>query len=340
MASLGESGTIEENAIEFLGIRRITAVELGIKRSKNGSSFTYVDDARRPVSTATLKRIADLVIPPAWSDVRIATERDAHLQAVGRDAAGRLQYIYHPEWIEVRDAAKAFRLSQIGSVLGRLRACIKRDLTDSTVSMPLAAAARIVDLLHLRAGHEVYAGDEGGRGVSTLLKRHLKMDADVFHLAFRGKGGKHIDKTCDDPLLYAALKELRAYPGVRLFKLKTNDGFRPMTAGDLNQYLARNSGKPITAKDFRTLFASSMALNELQNFGTPDTTAIARRAVAAVARKISIELANTPAVTRRSYIHPRIVESFEKGELENSADPPKKRGLSSSESRLMKFLQT
>lgn len=206
--------------------------------------------------------------------------------------------------------------------------------------MPLAAAARIIDLLHLRAGHEVYAGDEGGRGVSTLLKRHLKMDTDVFHLAFRGKGGKHIDKTCNDPLLYVALKELRGLPGARLFKLKTNGGFRPMTAGDLNQYLAQSSGKPITAKDFRTLFASSVALNELRTLECPTTTVVARRAVAAVARKISIELANTPAVTRRSYIHPRIVESFEKGELENSIGLQKKRGLSSSESRLMKFLQS
>jgi DNA topoisomerase I len=339
VAILGESGTIEENAIEFLGIRRITAAELGIKRSKNGSSFSYVGDVKRPISRVTRKRIADLVIPPAWSEVRIATEKDAHLQAVGRDAAGRLQYIYHPEWVEVRDAAKAFRLSQIGSVLGRLRARIRRDLADGTVNMPLAAAARIVDLLHLRAGHEVYAGDEGGRGVSTLLKRHLKIDTDVFHLAFRGKGGKHIDKTCDDPLLYAALKELRSYPGARLFKLKTNDGFRPMTAADLNQYLARNSGKPITAKDFRTLFASSIALSALQYLERPTTTVVARRAVAAVARKISIELANTPAVTRGSYIHPRIIERFEKGELGLFSDS-QKRGLSVAESRLMTFLQT
>ena len=131
----------------------------------------------------------------------------------------------------------------------------------------------------------------------------------------------------------AALKELRTYPGARLFKLKTNDGFRPMTAGDLNQYLARNSGKPITAKDFRTLFASSVALNELQNLERPTTTVVARRAVAAVARKISIELANTPAVTRKSYIHPRIVESFEKGELEDVEDAPRKRNLSLAELR-------
>ena len=340
VTSLDEPGTVEENAIEFLGIRRITADELGIKRSKNGASFSYIDDGKRNISRTNLKRIADLVIPPAWSDVRIATEKDAHLQAVGRDAAGRLQYIYHPEWVEVRAAAKAFRLTQIGSVLGRLRTCIKRDLTDGTENMPLAAAARIVDLLHLRAGHEAYAGDEGGRGVSTLLKRHLKMDSDGFHLAFRGKGGKHIDKSCDDPLLIAALKELRTYPGARLFKLRTSDGFRPMTAGDLNQYLAESSGKPITAKDFRTLFASSVALNEFQGLEHPRTTAVARRAVAAVARKISAELANTPAVTRKSYIHPLIIESFEKGELEHIEDAPRKRNLSLAESNLMQFLHT
>jgi DNA topoisomerase I len=339
VASLDEPETAEESAIEFLGIRRITADELGIKRSKKGTSFSYVNEVNRNISRTTLKRIAELVIPPAWSEVRIATEKDAHLQAVGRDAAGRLQYIYHPEWVEVRDAAKAFRLTQIGGVLSRLRVCIRRDLADVTGNMPLAAAARIIDLLHLRAGHEAYAGDEGGRGVSTLLKRHLKMDSDGFYLVFRGKSGKHIEKSCDDPLLITALNELRAYPGARLFKLKTEEGFRPMTAADLNQYLAQSSGKPITAKDFRTLFASSLAINELQNFGRPPTTTVARRAVAAVARKISIELANTPAVTRKSYIHPRIVESFEKGELGNAEDAPRKRGLSSAESKLMKFLQ-
>lgn len=340
MSSLGDSETIEENAIEFLGIRRITADELGIKRKKKGTSFTYVNDAKRTPSRTNLKRIADLVIPPAWSDVRIATEKDAHLQAVGRDAAGRLQYIYHPEWGEVRAAAKAFRLSQLGSVLGRLRVCIRRDLTEGTVNMPLAAAARIVDLLHLRAGHEAYAGDEGGRGVSTLLKRHLKMDSDGFHLAFRGKGGKHIEKSCNDPLLIAALKELRTYPGARLFKLKTSDGFRAMTAADLNQYLAESSGKPITAKDFRTLFASSAALNHFQNFGPPRTTAVARRTIMDAARKISAELANTPAVTRKSYIHPSIIERYERGKLETAGDAPKKRGLTTAEAKLMQFLQT
>ncbi len=339
VASADESAAIEESAIEYLGIRRITADGLGIKRSRKGANFSFIDDSKRVISRTHLKRINDLVIPPAWHDVRIATEKDAHLQAVGRDAAGRLQYIYHPEWVEVRAAAKAFRLSQIGSVLGRLRVRIRRDLADGTVNMPLAAAARIVDLLHLRAGHEAYAGDEGGRGVSTLLKRHLKMDGDGFHLAFRGKGGKHIEKSCDDPLLLTALKELRAYPGARLFKLKTSDGFRPMTAGDLNQYLAESSGKPITAKDFRTLFASATALDELQGFGLPGTTAIAKRAVAAAARKISAELANTPAVTRKSYIHPRIVESFERGELETAGNAPRKRGLSSAESKLVKFLE-
>jgi DNA topoisomerase-1 len=113
-----------------------------------------------------------------------------------------------------------------------------------------------------------------------------------------------------------------------------------MTAGDLNQYLAESSGKPITAKDFRTLFASSEALNAFQGLERPGTTAVARRAIAAVARNVSAELANTPAVTRKSYIHPRIIESYESGGLEYVEDAPRKRNLSLAESRLMRFLQT
>ena len=337
MLPLDEPEIIEQNIIKSLGIRRITVEELGIKRSKNG--FSYVDDSKRTISRITLRRINDLVIPPAWSDVRIAVDKDSHLQAVGRDAAGRLQYIYHPEWVEVRDAAKAFRLLQIGKALGRLRLRIRSDLEQDTLEMPMATAARILDILHLRAGHEVYAGEEGGRGVSTLLKRHLKIDDNNFKLAFRGKGGKPIYKECNDPILIIALKKLRSYPGSRLFKLKTPNGYRPMTAVDLNEYLSTSSGKPITAKDFRTLFASSIALNKLLQAGAADSESAAKRIVSQIAREISAELANTPAVTKKSYIYPRIIGQFESGRLQ-SVVSSKKRGLSSAESKLMGFLES
>src|SRR4029079_9523071 len=232
-----------------------------------------------------------------------------------RDDAGRLQYIYHSAWEDVRAAAKAVRLAQLGQALSSLRPAVEADLKIVGALVPLAVATRLVDLLHLRAGHESYAGDEGGRGVATLLKQHVKVDGASFLLRFRGKGGKPIEKIHTDAALAEALAALRAIRGPRIFKLQMEQGFRPMTASDLNAYLAEIAGKPVTAKDFRTFYASATALDHLSQLGPIESPAARRRVVAEIARAISAELANTPAVVRKSYIHPRIVAKFELGEL-------------------------
>lgn len=338
-AALGV-GEVEQQAIENLGLKRIDASELTIERVTSANGFQFLHDGKRQVSRRDLKRITELVIPPAWTEVRIASGRDSHLQAIGRDEAGRLQYIYHSDWEDVRAAAKAFRLQQIGQALPALRPQIEEQLKRDSERLPLAAAGRLVDLLHLRAGHETYAGDEGGRGVATLLKQHVQIDGPTFQLKFRGKGGKRIDKTCSDATLAEALAELRRIRGPRLFKLKSKDGWRPMTAADLNSYLTEASGKPITAKDFRTLFASSMALDRLSLVEAADTPTKCRRIIAETAREISVELANTPAITRKSYIHPLIVTKFEAGELFGFTNSRARAGLNAAESKLMRFLET
>jgi DNA topoisomerase-1 len=340
MAAALELGEIEQKAIDDLGLRRIETSELTIERVAAKEGFQYVRDGKRAVSRRDLKRIAELVIPPAWSDVRIACDSDSHLQAVGRDEAGRLQYIYHSSWDDVRAAAKAFRLQQLGQALPSLRPAVEEHLTKDSANLPLAAAARLVDLLHLRAGHETYAGDEGGRGVATLLKRHVQIDGASFRLNFRGKGGKRIDKTHADPALAEVLAELRRIRGPRLFKLKTKDGYRPMTAADLNAYLTEVSGKPITAKDFRTLFASAAALDRLCSLDAVDSAAKRRGIIAEIAREISLELANTPAIARKSYIHPLIISKFETCELEGFSNARARAGLTPAESKLMRFFET
>src|SRR5687768_1637803 len=254
---------IEQQAIESLGLKRIDASELTIERVACGNGFQFLRDGKRAVGRRDVKRISELAIPPAWSEVRVACDCDSHLQAVGRDEAGRLQYIYHSDWEDVRAAAKAFRLQQIGQALPVLRPQIEEHLKKDSEKLPLAAAARLVDLLHLRAGHETYAGDEGGRGVATLLKQHVRVDGASFLLRFRGKGGKRIEKAHSDAVLAEALTALRGIRGPRLFKLRTEQGYRPMTASDLNAYLAEIAGKPVTAKDFRTFYASATALDHL-----------------------------------------------------------------------------
>jgi DNA topoisomerase-1 len=328
---------VEQKTIDELGLRRIDTSELVIERIAANGSFDFLVEGKR-VGRRDRKRISELTIPPAWSEVRIAGDRDAHLQAVGRDEAGRLQYIYHSAWEDVRAAAKAFRLIHMGQGLPRLRSAIENEMKRGADTFPLAVAARLVDVLHLRAGHENYAGDEGGRGVATLLKRHLEIDGASFQLKFRGKGGKKIEKTKTDATLADALAELRRVRGPRLFKRRTNEGYRPMTAIDLNAYVAEKSGKPITVKDFRTLYASAGALDHFLHIGRVGKAAC-RRAVAEVARQIGNELANTPAVVRKSYIQPQIIEKFERGELTGMPDAHTRAGLTPEESKLMRFLE-
>jgi DNA topoisomerase I len=332
-------GDVEQKAIDELGLRRIDASELTIERISGNDRFAYLRGGRRPVGRRDRNRIIELAIPPAWSEVRIAQDPDAHLQAVGRDDAGRLQYIYHSAWEDVRAAAKAVRLTQLGQALSSLRPAVEADLKIDGARLPLAVATRLVDLLHLRAGHESYAGDEGGRGVATLLKQHVKVDGASFLLRFRGKGGKPIEKIHTDAALAEALAALRAIRGPRLFKLQTEQGYRPMTASDLNAYLAETAGKPVTAKDFRTFYASATALNHLSQLGIIEAPTARRRALAEVARAISAELANTPAVVRKSYIHPAIVEKFERGELSAMNNSRTRAWMSAAESKLMRFFE-
>ena len=275
-------GEVEQKAIDDLGLHRIDTSELTIDRISARERFIFVREGIRGVGHRDLKRIAELAIPPAWSEVRIATDSNAHLQAVGRDEAGRLQYVYHSAWEDVRSAGKAFRLIQMGQALPRLRPAIERNLRNDGPNLSFAAATRLVDLLHLRAGHETYAGEEGGRGVATLLKRHLQIDGASFRLCFRGKGGKRIEKNHKDAQLAMVLAELCRIRGSRLFKLKTEDGYRPMTASDLNKFLAEVSGKPVTAKDFRTNYASATALDKLSHIGQVDSPAACRRAIAEI----------------------------------------------------------
>jgi DNA topoisomerase-1 len=331
---------IAEAALKELGLRRVSTDDLTILKVVEGTTVRYIDSRRsKAVNGFHRKRIEALVIPPAWTEVRIARDRQAHLQAIGRDDAGRLQYIYHSSWDDVRSVAKAFRLLELGRALPRLRSRIAADIPPPSPQFPLAAAARLVDLAHLRAGHEAYAGDEGGRGAATLLKRHVKIEGSTISLSFRGKGGKKIEKTLADEPLAAALAELYQWKGPRLFKLKIDGSTRPMTATDLNAYLVKRSGRSISAKDFRTFFASARALERLQGVERPLSGAARKKLLGDIAREIAEELANTPTITRKSYIHPVIIEAFEAGELQERIPARPRRGLSAAEASLSRFLE-
>lgn len=301
------------------GLLMVRKDTLDITRRRHGRGYRYFDRAGQPITDkALIARLAALAVPPAYVEVRFSAHPRAHLQAVGRDAAGRLQYRYHPDWEEVRSQLKAERLARFAEALPRIRRRVARDLSAPVGSrlLALAGVVELVTLTAIRPGEEAYAKERGTRGAATLLKSNLKEKAEGLELSFQAKGGRKVVCAIADPRFRALVARLRALPGRRLFQHRTAQGeVRPVRAGDVNAYLKQVSGIPVSLKDFRTLVASARVLEELA-VRTPETSDRRRNAQILQAVRIAAEtLHNTPAICRKSYVLPAVVEAFEDGTL-------------------------
>ncbi|GLK76289.1 DNA topoisomerase I [Methylopila jiangsuensis] len=296
--------------------------DLTITRRRAGRGFRYLDAKGRPVrDAATLERIDALAIPPAYEEVRIARDANVHLQAIGRDEAGRAQYRYHPDWNAVRELKKVERLDRVIEALPKLRRRVARDLASPRLSRAkaLAAAVALIDETHIRVGCEAYVRSNKAHGASTLLKRHVKVKGEAVQLAFRGKGGKDISCSIRSGRLARAVGRIGALPGRRLFQYRDADGaVRRITAVDVNAYLREATGLPVTAKDLRMLGASANAAEHLAELEPATSPTARRRQLSAVMRAISERLANTPAVVRKSYVHAVVVDGFGSGSLKKA----------------------
>jgi DNA topoisomerase-1 len=325
------------------GLTYVETGDLRLRRRRCGKGFSYADGQGRTVRDKAVKaRIRRLAIPPAWTDVCIAEDERAHIQAVGRDAEGRLQYRYHADWEQARAEMKMHRLLRLGSALPRLRQAVKEALSapEITRNKAVAAVVRLIDLALLRPGYEEYAQARGSRGASTLLKSDVVIEGDTVVVAFEGKGGKPVKRVIEDRLLARAAKALSALKGRRLFSTPGDDGRpRPITAREVNAFLAEASGTDVTAKDFRTFRASAEALAFLAEQGGHDSEKRRKQAIVEAADKASEALANTRSVARSSYIHPSVIEAYERGKLEGSLFRGRMRaGLDKIEGALMRFL--
>jgi len=298
---------------------------LTVRRQRCGTGFTF-----RLASGAVLRDRADLArlkalaVPPAYTEVRFAADASAHLQAVGTDAAGRLQYRYHPRWAEVREALKARRLARLARSLPDIERAVTKALQAETVdeSFVLAAVVRLVNLTAIRAGGEAYARDHGTRGATTLLKSNVKVADGTIMLQFRAKGGKPVSKAVRDARLCAAVEALLLLPGRRLFQYPDAEGaLRTVRAGDVNAFLCRVAGRRISLKDFRTLVASSSVLEALAATEPAATERGRRLQLRAAVTAVADELANTPTVCRKSYVHEAVVAAFEEGALARLRKP-------------------
>jgi DNA topoisomerase-1 len=263
-----------------------------------------------------------MAVPPAYREVRYSPDPASHLQAVGRDAAGRLQYRYHADWEKVREQRKAHRLAKLVGALPRIRRKVSAILCgdEPTREFALAAVIELIARTAIRPGSESYARLNGTRGAATLLKSNVSIEDDCVVLTFKAKGGKAVRKECDAAKLVRAIGVLRALPGKRMFQYRDMSGtVRAVKTTQVNAFLRDIAGIRITLKDFRTLMASAVALESLSRI-TPAKSARGRkRQVLEAVRAAADQLSNTPAICRKSYVHDTIVTAFEDGILERFA---------------------
>lgn len=297
-------------------LRRSDCAGPGITRRRRGRGFSYVTSDGEPVrDQGTLDRIAGLAIPPAWTAVWICGQANGHIQAVGTDAAGRRQYLYHDAWRRSRDAAKHERVLDFADALPAAREIVAKDLRRRSPDRrrTLAAGFRLLDLGSFRIGTEAYATSNGTFGVATLRREHVEADPDRVRFEFPGKGAKLVDRVIRDRPLARALRELLArddrHP--ELLAWCDDDGeWHDVSSADLNDYVREVTGGDFTAKDFRTWNATVLMAVALADLDPPATRRGRERTVREAVKRVSDHLNNTPAVARSSYIDRRIVDLF------------------------------
>ncbi|MFK0237410.1 DNA topoisomerase IB [Streptomyces vinaceus] len=291
----------------------------GWRRLRHGRGFRYLDTDGRPLSGADRDRVRALVIPPAWKDVWVCPWPNGHVQAVGTDDAGRRQYLYHPAFRASQDAAKHEHVQDVARALPGLREQVERDLSGRGLTRVrvLACLARLLDLGFLRIGGERYTRDNGSFGLTTLLREHARCRNGEVRLHFPAKSGKTVTRALVDEQAYAVVRALlrRKDPGPRLFAYWEGGAWHEVRAEDLNAYLRERAGRDVTAKDFRTWYATVLAAVALGVSAGTSHASPGRRgtAVARAVREVSGYLGNTPAVCRASYIDPRVIELYEDG---------------------------
>jgi DNA topoisomerase-1 len=297
-------------------LRYVSDGEPGITRRKRGKGFSLLGPDGGAVTEADRARISGLAIPPAWTDVWICQDERGHLQATGRDAAGRKQYIYHSDWDEVRDEAKFDRLEPFGKALPRLRKQYQADLRHRglTHNKVVALAAAILDQTLIRIGNQYYTDQNGSFGLTTLEVDHAEIDGSLIRLSFAGKGGVEQEVRLEDARLAALVSQCQELSGQHLFSYSTGDSVAAVTSNDVNDYLRRVTGGDFSAKDFRTWGASSLATAYLGQAGVPDGESDDHMIIEAVDLAADA-LGNTRAVCRASYIHPIVSETYISGDL-------------------------
>lgn len=333
-------------AAQLAGLRYTNDDQPGIRRRKKGRGFAYADRDGVPIRDGgELRRIRQLAIPPAWTDVWISSSPIGHIQATGRDARGRKQYRYHERWREVRDEAKYGRLSDFAKALPRIRERVDTDLARTGIPRErvLATAVRILDQTFIRVGNSEYARENGSFGLTTLRSNHVEVVGSRIVFRFRGKSGKDHEIDVRDRRLAQVITRLEQLPGQELFRYLDDGGDpHPIGSEDVNAYLREISGDDLTAKDFRTWAGTVLAARAFAELGSARNERVRRKRIVQAIDVVAARLGNTRAVCRKCYVHPGIVDAYEAGDLPAALHRPEKttkgHGLSTHETAVAAIL--
>ena len=300
-------------------LRKVSCADAGFTRRKRGRGFEYLDfEGRRITDPEILQRIKDLTLPPAWTDVWICPMPNGHLQAVGTDAAGRKQYRYHDDWRTRRDQEKFVKMLQFARALRPMRKITDEHLV--LEGMPrdrvLACAVRLLDRGFFRIGGERYAEENESFGLATMRKSHVTLEGRALVFEYVAKSGKERLQSVVDPQVFevvSALKRRRS-GGEELLAYRDGKAWRDVASKDINEYLKRVGGDDYSAKDFRTWHGTVLAARALAvSRGALGSQTARKRAISRAVKEVAHYLGNTPAVCRKSYVDPRVIDRFESG---------------------------
>jgi DNA topoisomerase-1 len=319
---------VQDSAPE-IKLRYTTDSTRGIRRRRSGRGFVYSSaDGKRIKKVETLARIKSLAIPPAWTDVWICPRKDGHIQATGRDAKGRKQYRYHPDYRALRDETKFHRMLEFSTLLPKLRHRVERDL--SLPGLPrekvLATVVRLLEKTLIRVGNEVYARKNRSYGLTTMRDRHVEVSGDEIRFKFRGKSGVVHSVAVNDSRLARIVQQCQSLPGQDLFQFIDDNGKRQdISSSDVNEYLHEITGRAVSAKDFRTWAGTIRAAIAFRELGPTGSEQEANKNVVQVIDQVAENLGNTRDVCRKYYVHPRVIARYLNGEVIPETPPLSKK---------------
>jgi DNA topoisomerase-1 len=327
--------------LQNMGIRRLGTPKRGFRYQPQSGRLTKTD----------LDRINDLKIPPAWTDVFINPAANGSVQAIGKDTAGRWQYLYHANHTRAQELRKFRRITKFAKAIPQMRATVARHLRQPglTRERVLAAVLRILSTCYMRPGSEVYASEHGSYGIATLRRKHVSVKGEVIEFDFPGKSGVRQQRQLRDRQVARVIRKTISLPGYNVFKYVNGDD-KPVvvTRRHINEYIKELMGSSFSAKDFRTWAGTLVCACALARNGDeiPEKKTSRKKRIVAAIKETAEVLGNTPAVCRGSYVCPEIISSFEKGQVIDNCTTRlddliafRGRGLHRAEQSLLKFLK-